>query len=299
MISYLMILLAASLWGGIAFFVKGLAEMGFSAMEIVTIRVVWAAFFLLILGMIKYRKIIALKRPSDIRYFIGTGIISIVLFNWCYFKAINEMNISLAVILLYTSPAFVAILSYLFLKEKMTIKKIVAVAGTFIGCVLIAGMSGGSIENITMTGVMIGLGSGLFFALYSIFGKFALVKYQPFTVTFYTFVVAAIFLIPVTQLWTKWDMLFSAKVLLYGTGFGLLPTIVAFILYNAGLQKIESSKAAILATIEPLVATLLGIMVYQEKITLFQFIGSIIILVSVIMVQIPNKQQQKKQVKTF
>lgn len=109
----MMIAAGASLWGLIAFFVKGLTSLGFSAMEIVTLRVVFASIILVIIG-------IAASRPQmkislrDIHLFAGTGILSIVFFNWCYFTAINQLTISIAVILLYTSPAFVALLSFFF-----------------------------------------------------------------------------------------------------------------------------------------------------------------------------------------
>jgi DME family drug/metabolite transporter len=272
-------------------FRQSFGEMGFSEMEIVTLRVGWAAIFLFFIGIVKYRSILSLKKVKDIRYFIGTGIISIVFFNWCYFTTMNELNISLAVILLYTSPAFVTILSCVFLREKLNGKKVIAVVGTIIGCALIAGMSGGSLENVTFIGVMIGLGSGFFYALYSIFSKFALETYPPFTVTFYTFVIALLFLLPITQLWTKSDVLWTLEAVAYSSGLGLFPTVFAYILYTAGLEKVESSKASILATVEPLVATFLGILLYKEVLNIFQWVGAFLILASVISIQLPKKNR--------
>lgn len=292
LLPYIMIAAGASLWGIIAIFVKGLADYGFAAMEIVAIRVLYAALFLLLIGLIKYKKQMKLKQLKDIKLFIGTGILSIVFFNYCYFTTINQMNISVAVILLYTAPAFVTILSYFFLKEGLSANKIFAVLGTIIGCILIAGVSAGE-STITIIGILTGLGSGLGYALYTIFGKFALKRYEPFTVTLYTFIVAAIFLLPITQLWEKMDLLFNGKVLMYSMGLGFIPTVLAYFIYTWGLEKTEGSKAAVIATVEPVVATLLGVLLYHERLGPFQIAGAILIICSVIIVNITFTKKTK------
>lgn len=282
----ILITISAALWGVIAIFVRGLADIGLSPMEIVTIRVVTAAILLGLIGLVKYRSQM-LIRIKDIRLFIGTGILSIVFFNWCYFTAVGSMNLSLAVILLYTSPAFVAVLSFLFLKEKITRVKAASVIGTILGCVLIAGVGQSDSASLTAIGIFTGLGAGFGYALYSIFGKFALAKYSPFTVTFYTFLIAALTLFPVTGLWKKGTELLSGDILFYGVGLGLFPTVIAFLLYTKGLEKVETSQAAVIATVEPIVATILSVFLYKESFGLIQAIGSLIILLSVTIINIP------------
>jgi drug/metabolite transporter, DME family len=289
--SILMISLAASLWGVIAIFVKGLADLGFSSMEIVTIRVTVAFILLLVVGVSFFRNQLKVK-VKDTPIFIGSGILSIVFFNWCYFTTINQMNISFAVILLYTAPAMVVIFSRFLFKEKLTNKKIIAVIGTLAGCIFITGMGSSSKEDLTFIGLLTGLGSGLGYALYSIFGKIALRKYQPFTITIYTFLFATMFLLPLSTLWDKTELLFQVNTLLWALGLGLFPTVIAYILYTKGLEKIESSKAAIIATVEPIVATILGLLLYNEGMGILQMIGTGLIFSSVIIVNITRKQKQ-------
>ncbi|RHW42299.1 EamA family transporter [Neobacillus notoginsengisoli] len=277
----LLIAISASLWGCIAIFVRGMADMGFSPMEIVAVRVAVAAIILGLVGFVKNKSEMTI-RLKDLWLFIGTGIFSIVFFNWCYFTALNKMDVSLAVILLYTSPMFVSFFSFIFFKDKFTKTKIAAVAGTFIGCILVAGFRGGS-ETVGPLALLIGLGAGLGYALYSIFGKAALRKYKPYTITFYTFFVAAVFLVPLTRLWEQTDLLFSQEGLLYGAGLGIVPTVVAYFLYTKGLERTDSSTAAIIATVEPIVATMLGVFLYGEGMGILQMLGSAIILASVSM----------------
>lgn len=291
LLPYLMIGFGASLWGLISIFVRTLRDAGFTEMEIVTIRVAFAAIFLLLIGAIKFRDELGIELKK-IPVFVGTGIFSIVFFNWCYFFTINQISVSIAVILLYTSPAFVAILSFVFLKEPLHRKKVIAVIGTIGGCFLVAGMSGRG-ENITLLGLLTGLGSGLGYALYSIFGKFALKHYSPFTVTLYTFIVASLFLLPFSGVWGKLHILFSPEIFLYSAGLGLVPTVLAYFVYTWGLEKTESSKAAIIATIEPVVAMLVGVIIFQEKLGYIQSLGALLILLSVIFVNLPTGMKRE------
>lgn len=291
--SLAMISLAASLWGIIAIFVKELSDIGFTPMEIVAIRVTVAFTILFIIGVCFFSSNLKV-RVKDTPIFIGSGIISIMFFNWCYFTTINRMNLSLAVILLYTSPAFVVLLSRIFFKEKWNKQKLIALIGTLLGCIFITGIGTKSTADLSIIGLLTGLGSGLGYALYTIFGKIALRSYVPFTVTFYTFMLAAAALIPVTKLWNKSDMLLQTDTLFWAFGLGLFPTVLAYFLYTKGLEKVESSKAAIIATVEPLVATILSIVLYKEGMGLLQVIGTGLIFSSVIIVNISKKKKVAK-----
>jgi drug/metabolite transporter, DME family len=283
----ILIAISAIMWGIIAIFVRKLASLGFTPMEIVTIRVVTALLLLGIIGLLKYPGQMKIQ-IRDGKYFIGTGIFSIVLFNWCYFTSINQLSLSFAVILLYTAPAFVVVLSYLFLKESMDSMKIISVIGTLIGCILIAGINLKETPSMNLVGILTGLGAGFGYALYTIFGKFALLKYRPFTVTFYTFLVASITLLVFTDLFEKGNILFSKEVILYGVGLGLFPTVLAYLFYTKGLERMESSKASIIATVEPVAATLLSVFLFKEDFGVLQFIGTAIILLSVILINLPK-----------
>jgi drug/metabolite transporter, DME family len=291
---YMMIAFAAAMWGLIGFFVKGLSAAGFTAMEIVAIRVVTAALILIIVGLSVYRSHLKI-RLKDLPLFFGTGILSIVFFNWCYFTAIELMNIPIAVALLYTSPAFVAVLSCIFLKERIDRKKLIAIVLTIAGCTLAAGITGQAGASFSSLSVLIGLGAGFGYALYSIFGKVALRSYHPFTVTLYTFIVASVALLPTTGIAGKVSILLEGTTLLYAIGLGIFPTVLAYFAYSWGLERTESSTAAVVATLEPVIATLLGVLVYGDRLGIIQLIGSLLIVISVVAVNIsfPARKQKK------
>lgn len=283
-IAYVYILSGAALWGMIGLFVTFLYEAGFSPTQVVAIRAISASIFLLFFVFWKKRDAIKIKL-SDSKYFVGTGVISIVFFNWCMFEAIKETSISVSSVLLYTAPAFVMIFSRFFFKELFTIRKILALIITFIGCILVIGLFQNTTESVTIYGLLVGLGSGFFYALYSIFGKFALVKYSSVTVTTYTFVFAAIAITPFSGLWHVGTIFTNLEVWLSIIGLGLFSTLLAFLLYTKGLESVESGRASILATVEPVVATLIGFLVFQEKLSLWQYVGIIAVIMAVFIVQ--------------
>ncbi|MBM7585055.1 drug/metabolite transporter (DMT)-like permease [Bacillus pakistanensis] len=283
----------ASLWGIIGIFVTFLYELGFTPTQVVTIRVLSASFFLLFYIIFKNRHLLKIQL-SDSKYFIGTGIFSIVLFNWCLFSAMEETSISIAAILLYTAPAFVTIFSRILFKEALTTRKVLALIITFAGCSFVIGILPNSKESVSLYGLILGLGSGLFYALYSIFGKFALRKYDTLTVTVYTFIFAAFAITPLSGLWVNLHLFSTIEVWLCIIGLGFFSTMLAFILYTKGLQSLESSRASIIATIEPVVAALLSFFIFHEKLNLWQYLGITLVIAAVFIVQESTRKSGNK-----
>ncbi|MDZ7680146.1 MAG: EamA family transporter [Fodinibius sp.] len=287
--AYIYVLIGAALWGGVALFVDALSQAGFSSLQIVTLRVVCAAVML--------TTFLAFKDPTllkiDLRdsfSFIGTGIFSVVFFNWCYFTAIEEVSLSIAVILLYTGPVFVTIISWMLYDEPLTKRKVGALILTLIGCALVIRLIPLGDQQISWYGLLVGLGSGFGYALYSIFGKHALKKYHALTVITYTFVFASVVMLPLNGLTITPDQLSSIYVWGQVLGLGFFPTALAYLLYTTGLSMVESSRASITATIEPVVATLLGVVVFNELLTVFQVMGIVLVLVAVVLVQFKKRQ---------
>lgn len=213
--------------------------------------------------------------------FIGTGLVSIVFFSYCYFWNVEVSSAAVAAILMYTSPIFVTLLSVIFFKEKITKAKLVALVLAIIGCALVSGIAGG-IGNTTPLGIALGLGSGIGYALYSIFGRFALDKgYSPFMVTAMTFTFACVGVLPfidIARLATR--LVNEPKYILLALLMGLIGSCTPFALYTVGLRYMEASKAAILATLEPIVTALVGTFLYKEPIDLFIITGIAMVLVA-------------------
>ena len=289
-IAYIYVLLGAALWGIIGIFIDELYTAGFTALEIVMLRVVSAAIMLVAYLALKDISLLKIEL-KDALSFVGTGIFSIVFFNWAYFTAIEEVSLSVAVILLYTGPAFVVVLSRIFFGEPMTQRKVMALFLTLLGCALVVRLVPIGDEHISWYGFLVGLGSGFGYALYSIFGKHALKKYESLTVITYTFIFASIFMIPVGLPGMEISQLATARTWVMILGLGFFPTALAYLLYTTGLSMVESGRASITATIEPVVATLLGVFFFKEVLSSYQVIGMVLVLSAVIVIQLKKKKR--------
>ena len=282
--AYLCVIMSAVLWGIIGIFVKKLNEYGFSSLQIVFIRAMVATISVAAFYSIKYKKIKVIEL-QDAKYFVGTGILSFVFFNWCLFTAMNETSLAVATILLYTAPTIVMVLSVFLFKEKMTKIKFVSLGLTFIGCVFVTFSGQSSGIQVSTLGVLAGLGAGLGYALYSIFGRYALQKYDSITVTLYTFIFATIVLTPFVDIPEMISLFTNFSSIFYAVILGIFSTTMPFLLYTFGLTHLESSKASIIATLEPIVATVIGITLFAEGITLLKVTGIIIVVLGLVIIK--------------
>ncbi len=271
---------AGVLWGIISLFIRGLSAAGFDPMQISLIRMTTAAPIFLLTALVLKRDLRV--KPRDLWMFAGTGIVSIVLFNVCYFHTMIKSEASVAVVLLYTSPVFIMLLSAVIFREKITAMKLTALGLTFAGCFLTAGVSKGS--GLTLPVLLTGLASGLFYGLYTIFGRFALNKYSPMTVTALTFIAGAVGSLPIGSPAHTARLAFSSgKTALLCLGIGVVCTVLPYFLYTWGLAKMESGKAAILVAVEPLVGALLGMTLYGESRDIAKIIGILLILTAIVL----------------
>lgn len=292
--SWLLILAAGILWGGMGIFVDILTGLGFTPMQAAFIRISTAAVMYVVFLAIKDKSLLKIK-IKDIPMFLALGNVCILIMSCSYFNAIKQTSYSVAAILLYTSPVFVAVMSAIFFKERFGLSKVFALVIAFAGCVLVSGISGG--EAVSPQGIALGLVSAVTYALYSIIGKFALMKYHPYTVSAYAFVFAligAFIMCDVPGIVQKIPQVTSLSLFVVGgllTGF--MTAFLPFLLYTMGLNKTESGRAAIIASVEPLSATVCGLFKGQ-LLTVSSSMGILCIICAIVVINLFGKS--KKQV---
>lgn len=274
-----LVILAGVSWGVISIFIHALDGAGLDSFDIMTVRTWGSALILLVyLAITDRNKLkIALK---DLWMFIGTGLLSLTFFSYCYFTSIVESGTAVAVVLLYTSPAFVMIMSFIFFKEKLNATKGIALVMTMAGCALVAGIAGGA-ARLSMRGLLLGLGAGFGYALYSIFAGFALKKYSSLTITFYTFLLSGIALLTIRNPYAIVNRV-DISLWPYMLGLVVIATVLPYITYTVGMSRMEIGKAAVLVTVEPLVGALIGVFVWGEAMSPMKLLGIVLILVSVV-----------------
>ena len=285
---YFYVIIAGTLWATLGTFFRFLSEYNFSRMQIVFVRAFVSAIFLFLFLFIKDSSLLKIHL-QDLWLFFGTGIVSLVFFNYCYFTAMQFTSLAIAAVLLYTAPAFVVIFSAIFFKEKLSKRKLLALVLTLAGCAVISGFFNET-GNISFAGILWGLGAGLGYSLYTIFSRVALERYHSSTISFYTFLFASLgsgficFGIEKPHFWGNSQTMFLSL------GLGVVTCLLPYLFYTKGLQGIKNSEASITATIEPLVATFISVTGFGENLTIQKILGIVLILSAVVLVNLPAKK---------
>jgi drug/metabolite transporter (DMT)-like permease len=208
--------------------------------------------------------------------FILFGLLAVSLFNASYFLAVQHGGVTLATIMLYTAPAFVAIVAHFLFGEKLSAYKISLICLTVGGISMISLTNGGPVQ-LASTALAWGLVSGATYALYYLFGKYILPRYQTVTVMALAMPIGAVGLAPLVSFgprpWPAW---------LAVAGLAVVSTYVAYQLYYAGLRHIEASRAVLVASIEPVVASFLAAIFYGEQLSWAGYLGAALVIGSAI-----------------
>jgi drug/metabolite transporter (DMT)-like permease len=290
-ISASMVIASAILWGLYGTFVTILTSMGLSRNALVFLRMLGTSIPVGLLICATDRKAFRVRK-ADIPLFLCNGLLSLLFFTFCYTAAIKVTKIATAAALLYTAPAIVMVLSAVLFRETMNARKVFCCLLAVVGCAFASGLGGelfaggaASGSLITPAGLLLGLGAGLGYALYSIFSRIILNRgYSVYTNVFYSFGVAMLgfFVLSVMdgsigQVWESPSR--TALALLCG----LLTGSFAYVLYTTGMKGMETSRAAQLTTIEPVTAALLGSLLFHQPLSFWEIVGIVMVVGSVVL----------------
>lgn len=274
----LLIIAGAAFWGVMGIFSRAVEGFGYTTLETSAWRIVWAAVIMSAVMLAKDKSIFRVK-IRDLPLLIVIGVISIFAMSVFYLSAISSASLSVAAILLYTAPFFVTAASAVIYKEKITVRTSCALIIAFLGCVLIAGVGG----HITALGLFYGIMAGITYASYSILGKKALEKYSPYTVTVWSFIFAALSALIAVRPGAVIQKTIAAgpRALLITALMGLFTAVIPFLLYTAGLSNTDAGKASIMATAEPMVATLAGLIAFREVPGIVSVVGILFVVFAI------------------
>lgn len=270
---YLLVALAAVLWALLGVFSKRLLDAGVGAMEIAFYRAALGG--LLFVAHAGLTRQLRLQRRPDLWAFVGFALVGVTLFFTALNLAIDAGGVSLAFILLYTAPAFVAVLAAVFLGEKLRPVNIALIATAILGVVFVARSGGGGIE-VGAAAIVWGLVAGLSYSSYYLFGKWVLRRYRPATIYALVLPVGAVGLLP----FVPFDAvrLATPRLWLDIALMAALSTYLAYYVYYQGLRRVEASRAVLVATIEPVVAAVLAAALFGERLGPWGVVGALLVL---------------------
>lgn len=291
MTSTIFILISGILWGIMGLFVKRLTDLGFTSIEISALRWIFSAVLLLLFVTLTDRKKLHVK-PRDLPKFAASGILGMLALSTLLYMSMGYTSIAVADVLMYTSPIWVLISSVPLFGERLDRLKITAVLSAFLGCALVCGLFDGNAMNVSLPGILCGLGSGIAYASYSIVGKFILRDYSGMTLTLWSSVFAglgALFLIDVPDVARR--ITGSPVSLVYVLLIAVMCTTAPFFLYSLGLRSCTASRAAVLACAEPVTAAVISV-ISGEPFHITLVIGMALVISAIILLQINRKGKQ-------
>lgn len=281
---YLLVALCGTCWGLMGVLTKELDVLGFDGFSISALRPTVAALFYLIYILIKEPQYLKTDLKSLIFFFIY-GVVTLDGMFITFTYAVKYSSIATASVLLFTNPIFVMIMSRFIFKEKLTKKKIFALIMSIIGCLLVVRAYDVEAFKVSSLGILLGVMSGFTVALQNILGKVGSTKYNYKTHLVYSFLFAALFLWFIRPPWVLLAHATSYKAWFFIIAIGIFATVIPNGAFVKALKYVESSKASIICSIEPIIATILGFLIFKETLEIWQIIGMAFILLAVILIQ--------------
>ncbi|HBG0166125.1 TPA: EamA family transporter [Clostridioides difficile] len=279
---YVFIAIAGLLWATLGLFGKFLMGNGLASEQVAFTRLFFGFIVLGIYSSIRTPQILKISKKGII-YSVIIGIICQAMFNLCYFKAIDIVGVSIAAVLLYTSPLFLAIFSKVCYKENITRSKLFSLILCFIGAIM--AVTGGRLDfqGLNAFGLLLGILSAISYALMPTISKNALKEFSSSTILVYSFLFGAIFMIPSSKPWEILNYANNLDVLFCMLMLGIVPAALAYIFYATGISKgVELSVAGVVASVELVGSVIIGCTILGESFSLGKLFGVMLMLISAV-----------------
>ena len=276
----LYVLAGGALWGTIGVFVLVMDRMGSTAELTGFLRMAFA-FVILLIGTVWQFGWQSFR--VDRRTLLACALLGLIcqgIYNVFYNKAIVEIGITLSAVLLNLAPLCTMISSRILFGEVIRMRKVAAMALCMAGCALT--VTGGelSLSGVSLFGLLMAAGSGVTYGMTSVFGEMAGNRANVWVISTYSYLFAAVFLAVFTDPFS--GGLPSLSISVVGFLYALIPTAWAYLLYYKGVQKItENSRVPVIASVETVVAALLGIFLFGEALGAVHILGIAMVMGSI------------------
>lgn len=268
-----MVVAAAGLWGSLGLFGRLAFDHGASPLEVGSVRAALAFLGVLPLALARPRSLRVDR--ADLPLLVGYGAVGVGFFYYVYLIAIDRLPLAVAAALLYTAPAFVVALAWSLRWEPVRLRRLVPLGMVLAGAFLVTGAFR-ALGSVDAGGVAAGVASGVAYALYTVLGKRIRRRYDVLTTILYAYGIGALVLAVVAPPWAVFAAYPQATGILLLMGLG--PTLLAALLFYGGIRWIDASAASMLATIEPVVAALIGLAWLGEGLPVSTVAGTALIL---------------------
>ena len=292
-LGYLLIFLAGAGWGTGGVWITQMGRLGASSLMTGFTGHLFALPMLAIAILLTLGKSGFKISKRGLLFSIIMGVVTKGFFKMAYDTTISTIGVSTGAVLLYTAPVFVAILSMLVFREKLYKNKYIALAMNLIGVFLMVTLGNFSSLNIAPLGLLLGLISAFLHASNTIMAKISGSADDSLTMAFYMLVFSTITQGIFAQPWTDTNMalLTSGSFLFWAIINALITGALANLFYLKGLStNIDASKAPIISSVEVIVASLMGVILFGEGMNWVGLLGIGLMLGSIYLMNMKPKE---------
>ncbi|MBE5784125.1 MAG: EamA/RhaT family transporter [Clostridiales bacterium] len=236
--------------------------------------------FLLAFMKIKKQALSRSAIKNNLKLLIISG--ALIGFNWIMlFEAYQYTTVATATLCYYMAPVFVLLLSPLVLKERFTLKKATCILVACIGMVMVSGvLDGNEAGSQEMMGILLGLGAAVLYASVVMINQ-RIKEIAAYDKTIVQLGMAALVLVPYVMM-VEGPTLMNASVtplaIVMMLVVGILHTGVAYAMYFGAMGSLKAQTVALFSYIDPIVAVVLSALLLKENVSIFGWIGAVLIL---------------------
>jgi drug/metabolite transporter (DMT)-like permease len=254
----------------------------------------------MLLGLLIFSRARFQLNRKDWGFMVLYGV-TLAVFNSMWTFSVQYNGAAVATVLAFSSPAMTALLSRIVFKETFSRIKIISIALSFVGTILVSGAHDPAIWKLNPLGIVFGLLTGLLFAVYNLQGKAATDRnIDSWTALLYSFAWASLFVFffilgdnlllksaaPLQNLMWLGSSTWGWGILFF---LGVVPTLGGFGLYTLSMRYLSPTTANLIATLEPVLTAIWSYLWLREMLTFTQFFGGCLVFIGVIILRLGEK----------
>jgi len=281
---YIAISLAAVMWGVAAAVAKSFFNKAYEPLILVQMRVSLSFAVLFLFFLTTNPKLLRFNL-RDIPHVLIVGILGVAGSNYFYYAAIKETNVSTSILVQYTAPIMVMMYTVIFQKERLSAMKLSALVLSIGGIILAVGAYDPAVIQGSLKGIILALLAAVSFSIFNISGKSLTQKYSIWTGLIYLLLAATLFWSFIN---TPMDIINAGYSTEDWKVFGIIALIsilIPYSLYYYGLKHIQSSKAIIISTLEPVIAIIAEWLFLNGRMGPLQIIGACSVIAAIVLLQ--------------
>lgn len=289
-LGYVLAVAQAVLYASMGVFAKFLYNTGLNPQQVTIMRFVPAAVILAVFILVLRKGKVFSRTPMV--YVQG---IFFAASAYLYMLAVDEMTAGLTTVIFYSYPAVVAIMAVFAFHERFALRTFLALVFALAGIVFISGILSAETVQLSPLGLAYGIGSCLAFAIYSVLGQATVKKEGQLTISFTMSAISSIMMLVLYPAQFPTLLQMDATQWAICIVMAILCTAMPIPMLLAAIKRIGATKASLIGISETPFSLLLAFLVLGEVLTVFQGIGSVLIVASIVVTTLPSKKGDADQ----